>query len=102
MQNTTTEKKMFLQLWERECSTTLRVLRAYPAGLKRLQAGGEVEHRNESRVDPGRGVADRDSLRKRRVQKWIPAGATRDRGGPDPHDGEGTRRRGQQGERFKR
>ena len=33
MQNTTTEKKMFLQLWERECSTTLRVLRAYPAGL---------------------------------------------------------------------
>ena len=32
MQNTTTEKEIFLQLWEREFATTLKVLRAYPAG----------------------------------------------------------------------
>ena len=32
MPNTTAEKELFLQLWEREFATTLKVLRAYPTG----------------------------------------------------------------------
>ena len=32
MQDATAERDMFVQLWEREFETTLRVLRAYPSG----------------------------------------------------------------------
>jgi hypothetical protein len=36
-QHASTEKAQFLDTFERECQTTLRVLRAYPTGMENLQ-----------------------------------------------------------------